>query len=88
MSQVPLSPTARTRITRLSERGAPDRSELLEFLDEALVAHVGLVAGDHPVVLPTTFDVDPTVPTTAAPSTSTARSPRAGCAELLARRSA
>lgn len=62
MTEAPLSPTERTRITRLAERGATDRSELLEFLDHALVAHVGLVAGDHPVVLPTTFAVDPDGP--------------------------
>lgn len=62
MTELPLSPTDRTRITRLSERGASDRSELLKFLDEALIGHIGVVAGDHPVVLPVAFAVDPEGP--------------------------
>jgi nitroimidazol reductase NimA-like FMN-containing flavoprotein (pyridoxamine 5'-phosphate oxidase superfamily) len=57
-----LSPTERTRITRLAERGATERPELLAFLDQALIAHVGVVAGDHPVVLPVAFAVDPEGP--------------------------
>ena len=62
MTEEPLSPTDRTRITRLPERGVTDRSELLSFLDEALIAHVGVVAGDHPMVLPVAFAVDPDGP--------------------------
>lgn len=62
MTQLPLSPTDRTRITRLSERGATERTELLEFLDQALIAHIGVVAGEHPVVLPAAFAVDPDGP--------------------------
>jgi nitroimidazol reductase NimA-like FMN-containing flavoprotein (pyridoxamine 5'-phosphate oxidase superfamily) len=59
VTEEPLSPTDRTRITRLAERGVKDRSELLSFLDGALVAHVGIMAGEHPVVLPVAFAVDP-----------------------------
>ena len=62
MTEHPLSPTERTRITRLSERGATERAELLEFLDEALIAHIGVLAGEHPVVLPVAFAVDPDGP--------------------------
>jgi nitroimidazol reductase NimA-like FMN-containing flavoprotein (pyridoxamine 5'-phosphate oxidase superfamily) len=54
----PLEPTDRTRITRSRERSVADRSELYAFLHEALVAHVGLVVGDHPVVIPSTFAID------------------------------
>lgn len=57
-----LSPTPRTRLTREKERGRSDRAELLALLDAAIIAHVGVVAGDHPVVLPVAFAVDPDGP--------------------------
>ena len=53
-----LSPTPRTRLGRLREKGRTDRQELHELLESALVAHVGLNAGDYPLVLPTAFAVD------------------------------
>jgi nitroimidazol reductase NimA-like FMN-containing flavoprotein (pyridoxamine 5'-phosphate oxidase superfamily) len=43
----------RTHITRLSEKASHDRGLLDRLLDEARVAHVGLVADGQPVVLPT-----------------------------------
>ncbi|WP_182526050.1 pyridoxamine 5'-phosphate oxidase family protein [Nocardioides dongkuii] len=58
MTTAPLSPTARTTVTRGRNRMVEDRAELHRFLDEALVAHVGVVVGDHPIVLPTAFAVD------------------------------
>jgi nitroimidazol reductase NimA-like FMN-containing flavoprotein (pyridoxamine 5'-phosphate oxidase superfamily) len=57
-----LSPTGRTRLTREKERGLSDRAELLALLDEAVIAHIGVVAGAHPVVLPVAFAVDPAGP--------------------------
>jgi nitroimidazol reductase NimA-like FMN-containing flavoprotein (pyridoxamine 5'-phosphate oxidase superfamily) len=57
-----LSPTPRTRITRLRERGRTEREELLAFLSEGLVAHVAVNAGDHPVALPVAYGVDPDGP--------------------------
>jgi nitroimidazol reductase NimA-like FMN-containing flavoprotein (pyridoxamine 5'-phosphate oxidase superfamily) len=57
-----LSPTGRTRLTRERERGRSDRAELLALLDEAIIAHIGVVAGEHPVVLPVAFAVDPAGP--------------------------
>ena len=58
-----LSPTVpRPRITRLRERGRSDREELLAFLGEALIAHVAVDAGGHPVALPVAFGVDPDGP--------------------------
>ncbi len=57
-----LSPTPRTRITRLRERGRTERDELLAFLAEAMVAHVAVNAGDHPVTLPVAYGVDPDGP--------------------------
>ena len=58
----PLSPTERTTLGRLSEKARTDRRELLDLLDTALVAHVGVDAGGYPLVLPTAFAVDPDGP--------------------------
>jgi uncharacterized protein len=57
-----LSPTERTTITRLRERGRSDREELLGFLAGQMVAHVAVDAGDHPVALPVVYGVDPDGP--------------------------
>jgi nitroimidazol reductase NimA-like FMN-containing flavoprotein (pyridoxamine 5'-phosphate oxidase superfamily) len=57
-----LSPTDRTRITRLPERGRSERSELLDLLADGIVAHVAVDAGDHPVALPVAYGVDPDGP--------------------------
>jgi nitroimidazol reductase NimA-like FMN-containing flavoprotein (pyridoxamine 5'-phosphate oxidase superfamily) len=43
----------RTTPTRLSEMATRDRTRLDALLDESRVAHVGLVADGHPVVIPT-----------------------------------
>jgi nitroimidazol reductase NimA-like FMN-containing flavoprotein (pyridoxamine 5'-phosphate oxidase superfamily) len=53
-----LSPTERTRLGRLREKGRGDRAELHALLGEALVAHLGVDTGSHPVVLPTVYAVD------------------------------
>ena len=58
----PLSPTGRTTVRRGNARALSDRSALHELLAEALVAHLGVDAGDHPVVLPVAFAVDPDGP--------------------------
>jgi uncharacterized protein len=42
-----------TDITRLPEKAVTDLAALHALLDTALVAHVGLVAEHHPVVIPT-----------------------------------
>ena len=57
-----LSPTARTRLTREKERARTDRDELVALLDEAIIAHIGVVADGHPVVVPVAFAVDPDGP--------------------------
>jgi nitroimidazol reductase NimA-like FMN-containing flavoprotein (pyridoxamine 5'-phosphate oxidase superfamily) len=53
-----LEPTDRTRINRGRNRAVAEREALHALLADALVAHVGLVVGDHPVVLPTAYGVD------------------------------
>jgi len=51
----PLTPTERTALRRVPERGSFERERLEEILDEALVCHVGL-AGEHgPVVIPMSY---------------------------------
>jgi nitroimidazol reductase NimA-like FMN-containing flavoprotein (pyridoxamine 5'-phosphate oxidase superfamily) len=57
-----LSPTPRTTITRLRERGRSEREELLAFLGEAMIGHLAVDAGDHPVTLPVAYAVDPDGP--------------------------
>jgi nitroimidazol reductase NimA-like FMN-containing flavoprotein (pyridoxamine 5'-phosphate oxidase superfamily) len=48
----------RTRLTRLRERGVDDREELLAFLAGQFVAHLAVIAGDHPVALPVAYALD------------------------------
>ena len=47
-----------TRITRLPEKGRPDRPALDALLDEEYVGHVGVVRDGHPVVVPTAIARD------------------------------
>ena len=47
------SPTERSRVRRSPKRGAYDRDTVHAIIDEALVCHVGFVAGGAPRVLPT-----------------------------------
>ncbi|MDO9455873.1 pyridoxamine 5'-phosphate oxidase family protein [Nocardioides sp.] len=54
----PLSPTDRTTVRRGRNRAQDDREPMHALLADALVAHVGVDAGDHPVVLPVAFAVD------------------------------
>ena len=53
------SPSARTNVKRLPERGAYDRETIDAILDAGLVAHVGLVMTDGaPVVIPMLYARD------------------------------
>jgi uncharacterized protein len=58
MTTQPLSPTARSTPTRGRNRQVDDRRRLMALLSDALVAHLGVVVGAHPVVLPVAFGVD------------------------------
>lgn len=53
-----LSPTSRTTATRGRHRSVADRDRLLDLLADGLVAHLGVVAGGHPVVLPIAYAID------------------------------
>jgi uncharacterized protein len=48
-----LSPSPRTTLKRLPQRGRFDRETVNAILDEALVCHVGFVADGQPFVIPT-----------------------------------
>jgi nitroimidazol reductase NimA-like FMN-containing flavoprotein (pyridoxamine 5'-phosphate oxidase superfamily) len=49
------TPTERTRVRRLPERGHYDRETVYPILDEAFICHIGFVAEGKPVVIPTLF---------------------------------
>jgi len=50
-----LSPTARTRLHRLRERGRSERADLYAVLDAGLICHLGVIIDGSPVVLPTGY---------------------------------
>jgi nitroimidazol reductase NimA-like FMN-containing flavoprotein (pyridoxamine 5'-phosphate oxidase superfamily) len=54
-SELPLSPTARTTLHRLRERGQADRAALDAVLEAGLVCHLGVIIDGAPVVLPTGY---------------------------------
>ncbi|MGH3567836.1 MAG: pyridoxamine 5'-phosphate oxidase family protein [Pseudonocardia sp.] len=51
----PLSPTARSTVSRHLERARTDRADLYAVLDAGMVCHVGLVVDGAPMVLPTGY---------------------------------
>jgi uncharacterized protein len=53
-----LSPTPRSTVHRYHERAATERQALYDVLDAGLVCHVGFVAEDGPVVLPSVYGRD------------------------------
>jgi hypothetical protein len=50
---VPTTPSERVRLRRKRERGSHDRRVVDAILDEALVAHLGIVEAGVPIVTPT-----------------------------------
>ena len=57
-----MSPTTRTTIARGRKRAVTERDQLLAFLAEAPVAHLGVVVDGQPLVLPTAHAIDPDGP--------------------------
>jgi uncharacterized protein len=56
------SPTKRTKVQRLPDRGKYDRETVFAILDEGFVCHVGFVVDGQPFVIPTNYArVDETV---------------------------
>ena len=56
--QRPLSPTPRTRHRRLREQGRTERAELYAVLRAGLIAHLGVLNGGAPMVVPTVYGFD------------------------------
>jgi nitroimidazol reductase NimA-like FMN-containing flavoprotein (pyridoxamine 5'-phosphate oxidase superfamily) len=54
----PLTPTDRTKVRRLPDRGSYDRALIDAVIDEAYIAHVGFVVDGAPRVLPMTYGRD------------------------------
>lgn len=54
----PLSPTDRTTVRRGRARSVEDRAALHDLLAAGLVAHLGVIVDEHPVVLPVAYGVD------------------------------
>jgi nitroimidazol reductase NimA-like FMN-containing flavoprotein (pyridoxamine 5'-phosphate oxidase superfamily) len=44
--------TDRNRVRRISERGQYDKAQVYAIIDQCLVAHVGIVEGERPIVMP------------------------------------
>jgi uncharacterized protein len=55
MSATQLSPTPRTRLGRLRERGQSDRTALYEVLDAGFICHLGAVVDGAPTIIPTGY---------------------------------
>jgi uncharacterized protein len=55
MISMSTTPTDRTRVRRLPDRGAYDREVINGILDEGFICHVGFVTDSGPVVIPTGF---------------------------------
>lgn len=53
-----LQPTTRSTVVRGKHRVVTDRAVLHEILTSALLGHLGVTAGDHPVVLPVAHGLD------------------------------
>jgi nitroimidazol reductase NimA-like FMN-containing flavoprotein (pyridoxamine 5'-phosphate oxidase superfamily) len=49
------TPTPKTTLKRLPERGDFDRQTVYSILDEALICHVGFAVDGQPVVIPTSY---------------------------------
>lgn len=58
----PLSPTPRTTLGRSPHRALSDRAALHALLGAGVVAHVGVVRADGPLVLPMAYGLDPDGP--------------------------
>jgi nitroimidazol reductase NimA-like FMN-containing flavoprotein (pyridoxamine 5'-phosphate oxidase superfamily) len=49
------TPTSRTRVVRIPQRGQYDRATIDASLDEGFVCHVAFTVGDQPFVIPTGY---------------------------------
>ena len=57
-TDAPLSPTPRTSLSRERHHQVDERAALHALLGDALIGHLAVDRGDHPVALPVAFAVD------------------------------
>jgi nitroimidazol reductase NimA-like FMN-containing flavoprotein (pyridoxamine 5'-phosphate oxidase superfamily) len=50
-----ITPTPRTQVRRLPQRGVYDRRQIYEILDEGYLCHVGFAVDGQPFVIPTNY---------------------------------
>ena len=55
MTTMPPPPSDRTRVRRLTDRAAYDQATIHAILDAGVVAHVGIVDGTTPIVIPMAY---------------------------------
>ncbi|KAB8335294.1 pyridoxamine 5'-phosphate oxidase family protein [Scytonema tolypothrichoides VB-61278] len=55
INQEQFTPTQRTSIRRVPQRGDYDRQLIYQILDEGLICHVGFVVDNQPFVIPTAY---------------------------------
>lgn len=55
MNQEKLTPTQRTQIKRVPQRGNYEREVIYQILDEGLICHVGFAIDNQPYVIPTAY---------------------------------
>jgi hypothetical protein len=55
INQEQLTPTQRSQIKRVPQRGNYERQLIYEILDEGLICHVGFVVDNQPFVIPTAY---------------------------------
>mgnify|MGYP004479692485 CR=1 FL=1 len=55
INQEQLTPTQRTQIKRVPQRGNYERQLIYQILDEGLICHVGFVVDNQPFVIPTAY---------------------------------
>jgi nitroimidazol reductase NimA-like FMN-containing flavoprotein (pyridoxamine 5'-phosphate oxidase superfamily) len=55
INQEQLTPTQRSQIKRVSQRGHYERQLIYEILDEGLICYVGFVVDNQPFVIPTAY---------------------------------
>lgn len=55
MTSAPAPPSERTTVRRAPDRARYERETIRSILDEGLVAHVGFLAGDSPIVIPMAY---------------------------------
>lgn len=83
INQENLTPTQRSQIKRVPQRGNYEREVIYEILDEGLICHVGFVVNNQPYVIPTAYGrVDDQLYIHGSPASRMLRSPPVGACAI------